>query len=261
MAYKRLIGMITVLNGAVVKSYGYGFYRPAGGIRSALRNLDRWGVDEIILIDLSGNAEPDHSVIREIHHSKISTPLAYGGGVRNTDQAQELLKAGCDRFVVESLCFKNPDQLQEIADVVGQQALIASVPVIRNELGYLQLNKAYMERTGKSVDNVGLDVWCSHLRDLPVAEILLVDMHSEDLRGSSSFSMSGDAQWIRPIGKGILWYGGIDLKLAKDLFARDETVGVAFAHELLERELSIPRLRRRLESKDSQISVRKRVRI
>ena len=49
---KRLIGIITVLNGWAVQSFGYKKYLPIGRPHIIAENLDRWGADEIIILSI-----------------------------------------------------------------------------------------------------------------------------------------------------------------------------------------------------------------
>jgi imidazole glycerol phosphate synthase subunit HisF len=112
MAYKRLVGVLAVRDGQVVKSYGYDFWRPAGRLCTALKNLDRWQVDEILVLDISRRDRVNDDVIREIRTARISTPLAYGGGIRKSEDVNPLLTAGCERFVLETMLFQYPDRIQ-----------------------------------------------------------------------------------------------------------------------------------------------------
>ena len=130
LAFKRLLGVITVKDGRVVKSYGYRFWRPAGGLGTALKNLDRWQVDEILVLDISGRVAPDPALVLEIKNSQIATPLTYGGGIHQPEHVDALLAAGCERFVLETMAWKCPERVARLADRVGAQALIASIPLV-----------------------------------------------------------------------------------------------------------------------------------
>ena len=98
MAYKRIIGALFVKNGFLVKSYSYNFWRPAGTISSAIKILDSWKVDEIFIIDISARKCLDVQLLDEIKKCKISTPITYGGGIRNSDDIALILNSGCDRI-------------------------------------------------------------------------------------------------------------------------------------------------------------------
>ena len=77
MNFKRLIGLIAVKDAQVVKSYGYSFWRPGGDLATCLRNLDRWLVDEIAIVDISRGGVLDERVLETIRRTPISTPLVY----------------------------------------------------------------------------------------------------------------------------------------------------------------------------------------
>ena len=49
MLKKRLIGVITVLDGWAVQSFGYKKYLPLGKPKILAKNLDNWGADEILI--------------------------------------------------------------------------------------------------------------------------------------------------------------------------------------------------------------------
>jgi cyclase len=49
VSLKRLVGVITVKDGWAVQSIGYRRHLPMGRPEVVAENLDRWGVDEILL--------------------------------------------------------------------------------------------------------------------------------------------------------------------------------------------------------------------
>ena len=131
MAYKRLIAMVPVRGGQVVLSYGYAHHRPAGRLRSVLKNLDRWGVDEIAVVDIShGLDQPDWRLLDEIRESAVRTPVAFGGGIRRAEHAVKAIALGCDRVIVETLLWTAPQEIAAISLAVGQQAVIGATPLV-----------------------------------------------------------------------------------------------------------------------------------
>ena len=52
MLKKRLAGLITVLDGWAVQSIGYKKYLPLGRPEIIAENLERWGVDEILVLSI-----------------------------------------------------------------------------------------------------------------------------------------------------------------------------------------------------------------
>jgi cyclase len=246
MAFKRLIGTICVRNCQVVKSYGYNFWRPAGSIATALRNLDRWGADEIILLDVSRFNQPDPVVIREIERAHFQTPLVYGGGIRNLDHVKRLLDVGCDRFLVESLIYDSPFVLEKIAAYAGVQAIIGCLPITHSKSHWLI-------KTGhRAVSEVlTLESALNRYQELPISELLVVDADAEGYRGS--FGIPAEAEPWHSLGKGIIWFGGIAEESARRLLTLNHTVAIAVGNINYEREIALHHLRRNLSADISSL--------
>ena len=246
MAFKRLLGVITVKNGWVVKSYGYRFWRPAGGLGTALKNLDRWQVDEIVVLDISGMGAPDPAIVQEIKNSRISTPLTYGGGIHRPDHVDALLAAGCERFVLETMAFAYPERVAKLADRIGAQALIISIPSVHTK------DDSWMVKTGTEGAKIGkhntfpIENAIKIGNELPVAEVLAIDRDNEGYSGQFSLSFPDGRHPFQDFKKGIIWFGGLDLKKAIKLMRDPSTVAVGFGHINFEKEVAMRLIRRYL---------------
>lgn len=219
MATKRIIGVLTVRHGGLVKSYGYEAWRPAGRLRSALRNLDRWAVDEIVVLDISRRAGLDPRVLQEISAAKVATPLAYGGGIRSVADVRTLLSLGCDRFVLESLLFADPGAVQAIADVTGRQALIGSLP--------LRLADDVVSLWRPAGDEP-LAAWREELLASPVSEFLVTSVPTQGRAGTFPLSLLEQIDWL-PCGS-VIAHGGLDFAGARAALEHRLTTAVAFGN-------------------------------
>jgi cyclase len=129
---KRLIGVVTVRRGWAVQSFGYGRWLPLGRPEILVENLDRWGVDEILLqcIDRSAaGAGPDLPLLDRVARRGLATPLIYGGGIAGVDDANAVVQRGADRVVVDALLHRAPDQVAAISQHLGAQAVVAALPL------------------------------------------------------------------------------------------------------------------------------------
>lgn len=240
MAYKRLVGVLTVKGGQVVKSYGYGFWRPAGELRTALMNLDRWLVDEILILDISRTGRVDQGIVEKIRASRISTPLAYGGGIRRHEDVDCLLAAGCERFVLETMLLDVPDRVYQLADKVGAQALIASLPLSTKDGEHWQVERG----SEGSLRNLDARSFCQNCNDWPVSEVLAIDRTNEGTAGKFSLLSSRGRHPLEDLRKGVIWFGGIDFRKAAELLELPSTVAVGFGNGNYEKEVAMRSLRR-----------------
>lgn len=134
MKKKRIAGTIIVKNNIVVQSFSFKKYLPLGKPEHFVENLDRWNVDEIIVLDIDSsklNNGPNFELIKRIATLKIRTPLIYGGGIRNSEDAKNVIKNGADRLIVGYSFLQDFDLPLKISNVIGAQALILSLPLIK----------------------------------------------------------------------------------------------------------------------------------
>jgi imidazole glycerol phosphate synthase subunit HisF len=58
MLKTRIIAVLVVKGGIVVQSIGFKRYLPVGTPAIAVEHLNRWGVDEIVLLDIDATSIP-----------------------------------------------------------------------------------------------------------------------------------------------------------------------------------------------------------
>ncbi|WP_419813311.1 HisA/HisF-related TIM barrel protein [Bacterioplanoides sp.] len=192
MLRKRIIGVVTIRQGLVVQSFGYRKYLPVGDPLCVVENLDRWGVDEILLqvIDRNGThgmqgqvqghsqgegqaQGPDFDLLQQLAKAGISTPLCYCGGIRDENDATQVIKYGADRIAVDALLHDDPDAVSKISLKLGAQAVIAVMPVQNTEQGYQWFNYRSQQSTPVSTSVIEL------LNNKHVSELMLVDVANE----------------------------------------------------------------------------------
>lgn len=251
MAYKRLIAMVPVRAGQVVLSYGYAHHRPAGHLRSVLKNLDRWGVDEIAVVDISpGLDQPDWHLLDEIRESAVRTPVAFGGGIRRAEHAVKAIALGCDRVIVETLLWTAPQEIAAISSAVGQQAVIGATPLVLVN-GCLH---AHAARGGSATPWARFE---ERIAQASISEILLIDREHEGAVDGNAVAAHVPP---RTGGPKAIWFGGITPAQATPLFKRPDTVGVAFGNLFLRHELAAWQVRRQVTREGGSPSLLRNVR-
>lgn len=250
--YKRLFGVLTVRDGILVKSYGYRSWRPAGRVQTALTNLDCWGADEILVLDISRRSPPDSQVLRDLRLTPVSTPVTYGGGIRTAAQVRSALDAGVDRILIESLLWNNPSEVIRISEEVGAQAIVGGMPICTDVWPYRVWDPRVRPQRRPST----VEEWVSLLASSPIEEVLVTDVVAEGDSGKFSIEMAnGVARQLSETNLPIIWFGGINAAKGSSLLRMQQTTGVAFGNALHESELALPRLRARL-SKDHPNAIR-----
>ncbi|MBI3524677.1 MAG: imidazole glycerol phosphate synthase subunit HisF [Betaproteobacteria bacterium] len=170
MLKPRLIGIVLVRDGIAVQSIGFNRYLPLGQPTIAVEYLDRWGVDEIVLLDIqAGPAQRslDPGVVRQCAEL-CRTPLTVGGGVRDMASASALLAAGADKICVNSAAHSDPSLVGDLSMRFGEQCVVFSVDVKKHSADW----NAYASG-GKSSISAALDEILAHAQKSGAGEILL----------------------------------------------------------------------------------------
>jgi cyclase len=150
MLKKRIVANLVVKNGLVVQSIGFRKYLPVGKPSIAIEFLNQWGIDEIILTDISASQEgrgPDFKMIREAT-KKCFVPLTIGGGISNTQQIKELMQCGADKIAINRSVLIKSELISEAAHIFGNQCVVVSIDGIQTPNGYRvydYINKAATE--------------------------------------------------------------------------------------------------------------------
>jgi len=140
MIKKRLIPVLYIKNGLIVRSEGFSYHQNIGNVINEAKRYNEWNVDELIYIDISRKKNydlrrDDHGVksynsIGEIINaiSKICfMPLTFGGGIRNIKDIDYRIKNGADKITLNTGAFENPKLISEAAEKYGSQAVVISV--------------------------------------------------------------------------------------------------------------------------------------
>ena len=94
MLKRRIIGSITLKDNWVVQSINFNKYLPVGRLKYSVDFLDRWGIDEILVLDINASKSgytPNYKLIKE-STIDINVPLTVGGGIQNvSDMIGDLL--------------------------------------------------------------------------------------------------------------------------------------------------------------------------
>src|SRR5437899_2670548 len=137
MLKKRIIGCLVVKNGIVVQSIGFNKYLPVGKPTIAVEYLNRWGIDEIVLVDISATKnkqQPNYKMYKELS-AKCYVPLAIGGGITHIGQVTELMHCGADKVIINKTALEIPDFISQTARVFGNQCVIIAIDVFRDSNG------------------------------------------------------------------------------------------------------------------------------
>ncbi len=136
----RLIPVLCIKNGLIVRSENFSYHQNIGNIINEANRYNEWDVDELIYIDISREKfydlrRDDHKIksyhtidqiIKDI--SKVCfMPLTFGGGIRTLEDVDLRIKNGADKVTANTGAFERPALLKEIAYKYGSQCVVVSI--------------------------------------------------------------------------------------------------------------------------------------
>lgn len=185
MLKTRLIPVMLLREGMLVKSYQFARFLPVGNPLNAIQFFNQWDVDEILFLDITptkpkklGRVDDNYERWETLADytqyiaKHCFVPLTVGGGVKTIEDMRVLFNAGADKVVINTMAHRQPEILQQAAASFGRQALVVSVDVKKHQHGRYEVITGYgKEPTGK--DPVA---WAKRVEALGAGEIFLTAM-------------------------------------------------------------------------------------
>jgi cyclase len=143
MLTNRIIGVLTVRDGIVVQSIGFRRYLPVGRPEIAVEYLNRWGIDEILLVDIGASSAGrclDAASVRSFSR-QAQVPFAAGGGVRSVHDIEAIIRSGADKVVINTAAIELPEVITEGARLFGNQCIVVSIDARRTASGVQVLTR------------------------------------------------------------------------------------------------------------------------
>ncbi len=135
----RIIPVLLLKNGRMVKGKKFTDFKDTGDPIFASRIYNAQFVDELIFLDIDAtneSRETNVEVISEVS-KECFMPLTIGGGISSIQQIRKLLNAGADKVVINTAALNNPSFITEAADVFGSQCIVVGIDVKFEDNGYV----------------------------------------------------------------------------------------------------------------------------
>ena len=146
MLKHRLIPVLLLQNGLLVRSELFKIHQIIGNPIHEVERFNEWNVDELIYLDIGRDEtydlrRDDHKIksmgdpltILDMVSKTCFMPLTWGGRITTVEQMSQLFSRGADKITINSEAVRNPDLITEGARVFGSQAIVVSIDVLRGE--------------------------------------------------------------------------------------------------------------------------------
>lgn len=193
MLKTRLIPVLLLKNGILVRSRSFSFHQMMGNHIEQVKRFSQWKADEIIYLDISrdnyyglennknviGSSSSKSAVVQNSHENFIEiikdlskicrVPLSIGGKIKTLEDIKKRLKAGADKVVINSAAINNPEFIKNAAREFGSQCIVISIDVKK-----ISNNKWHVfKHFGKNITDLNLNRWIDTIQELGAGEILI----------------------------------------------------------------------------------------
>ena len=194
MLKPRLIPVILLKNGILVRSRTFNFHQSTGDPIGQVERFVSWKADELIYLDITrsgmydvektmnviGSTTSKKNSLSEIPDNfvdiircispKCTIPLTAGGGIRSLDNISLLLKNGADKVSINTKALEEPSFIESAAKKFGSQCIVVSVDVKYDDISHQY--EVYSEFGKKPTGHEPVS-WCQEVEKLGAGEILL----------------------------------------------------------------------------------------
>lgn len=194
MLKNRLIPVLFLKDGFLVRSESFCIHQNLGNPFSQVERYNAWNVDELIYIDISESSaytkkrtdlgKNNHSPANTLElikmvSSRCFMPLTFGGGIRELEEIRQRFSLGADKITLNSKALDDPEFITSAAKRFGSQAIVISIDVKQHQNGQYEV----FSGRGKHATGWTPDTWAQEAEKRGAGEILL---NSIDLDGRAT---------------------------------------------------------------------------
>jgi len=261
MLKRRLLPVLYLLDGWMVRSQGFTEHQYIGDPVLHVERMVDWDVDELIVLDIGrGEMSFDHHR-QDYRHKPVRTllefilriavecriPLTFGGRVRSVDDVRARIQNGADKVSFNAALAEAPDVVTQCARAFGSQAIVASV-----DFRVVDGSARVFFDHGTTDAGAGPADWSRRAQELGAGEILLNAIDRDGM--ARGYDLDTIEQVVDAVDIPVIACGGAGhQRHFLDCFARTGAQAVAAGNIFHFTENSYPRAKRFLADKRGDV--------
>ncbi|WP_311408304.1 imidazole glycerol phosphate synthase subunit HisF [Liquorilactobacillus uvarum] len=245
MLAKRIIPCLDIDDNRVKKGVNFVNLEDVGDPAKIAAEYERQGADELVFLDITATNQKRSTMIDVVENvsRQVFMPLTVGGGIKNLDDMQKLLKAGADKISLNSAAVANPSLIQAGAKKFGNQCIVVAIDVKKNQNNG---QKLVYTHGGKQATKLNAIEWAKKVVDLGAGELLITSMDKDGTK--SGFDIELYQEIGAAVDVPIIASGGAgNIEDFVQVFKEAPVDGALAASVFHFGELTIPQVKRTLE--------------
>ncbi len=190
MLKTRLIPVLLLKNGVLVRSEGFDTHQIIGNPVHEAERFNEWNVDELVYIDISRSDDydlrrddakipslNDPLQILERVSKTCFMPLTWGGRIKTIEDMRDRFVRGADKITINSQAVENPALIQAGASRFGSQAIVVSVDAKQQSDGTYEV----MIDGGQTATGLLVQDWVRMAESAGAGEIFLQSIDQDGM--------------------------------------------------------------------------------
>ena len=224
----RIIPKLDIKNHNLVKGINLEGLRVLGNPRKFAETYYKEGVDEIIYHDVVASLYQRNNLTSLIKNTSenIFLPMLAGGGIKDVNEVEAILKSGADRVFLNTAAIDNPNIIDDIVKKFGSSTLVVSLEVIKSDNKFICRKDFGREETTKELVS-----WITEVEIRGAGEIIVTSIDKDGT------GLGFDLALAEKISKNVkvpyILNGGISsIKQIEDLLNCSNPSGIAIGSAL-----------------------------
>lgn len=173
--------MMQLLDNKLVKTCQFNTWRNVGDPVKSASVYNSQYTDELVFLNIcrkNRNIEQLVKLIPQIAQVSFM-PLSVGGGIKNINDAANLINQGADKVILNSSAYTNPELITQISNQFGKQAVIISIDVKSLDNNHYQL----YSHCGSLLEDVSLAVHIAQCQAAGAGEFMIQSIDKDGMMG------------------------------------------------------------------------------
>lgn len=188
MLRHRLIPVLLLQNGLLVRSELFEIHQIIGNPLYEVQRFNEWNVDELIYLDMTREGDYDQrrddhktrglsdplSILEEVSKTCFM-PLTWGGRIRSVEDMRARFSRGADKITLNTGAVERPALITEGARTFGNQAIVLSLDVRTHADG----RREVFTHGGRRAAGLDAVAWAVEAEGRGAGEILLQSINRD----------------------------------------------------------------------------------
>jgi cyclase len=137
----RVIPVLLLRNKGLVKSFKFTKYRYIGDPINAVKIFNDLKADELVFLDILASKENrtiSLDFVKDVGE-EANMPFAAGGGINDIKHIKNIISAGAEKVVLNTVAAQNPEFVKQASETFGSSTIVVCIDVKKRFLGKEQI--------------------------------------------------------------------------------------------------------------------------